>query len=123
MDDMPDFYEDKDDETFIIKKHINIENARKDICFDTLLPYDPNNEEHVSEWAMAIALQNFKIDVTITVEEFTDAVNSAMCLQTLNTMVDKGLLKMSWNGDEPVYSLTEEGKELGQAIQDSEEGK
>lgn len=111
-----------ENDTFVIKRHISIERARKDVCFDTLEVYDSNNRDHISEWVMAVAIQNYKINDVISIKEFQKAIDSATTLQTLNGMVDKGIVEMSWADGQPVYSLTELGRKLGKDVSDSKEG-
>lgn len=112
-----------DEDTFVIKRHISIERARKDVCFDTLEEYDAENTEHISEWVMAVAIQNYKINDVVSMKDFQKAIDSATTLQTLNGMVDKGIVQMSWADGQPVYSLTKLGRNLGKHISDSQEGK
>lgn len=88
---------------FVIEDTLNIEESSKDIDYATGDTYDENNEEHVSEWAMAVALSQFKLGQTITFKELHDAVTLAQLQQTLDRMVEKGVLEVYWEDDDLKY--------------------
>lgn len=97
--------------TLIIQKHLSIEKARKDINYETKQHFDIEKDDQiVSEWAMAIALANFKIGQKVSYEDFGKAVEEARLQQILDNMVDKGDIMMSVNDNgEIVYAITDQG--------------
>ena len=78
----------------VVQGHIPIGTARKDICYGTKEPYE-GEEDQVSEWAMAVALGQFKIGDKVTKEDFAKEVHNACIGQTLSDLVDKGLVSVS----------------------------
>lgn len=97
----------------IIVEHIPLETARKDIQFANREPYTGERDQ-ISEWAVALALQNFEEGEEISEEEFEEACAAAVIQQTLNKLVDDGLVDMFWDDGEPKYRITEEGKKAAE---------
>ena len=91
---------------FTIKEKHSISQSRKDVEYGTGDPYDPNNPDSISEWAVAVAFSHYSIGDVVDSEELEEKIQEAMALQVLNQMVDDGLIVMSLGKDnEPVYSL------------------
>ena len=98
---------------FILKRHISIETARKDVCYDTGEPYTGAFDE-ISEWTMAVALNNFKIGKLITPKMLESAINAAIFDQTLSDLYDKGILTMEWDEETEdfTFKLDEDAKAI-----------
>ena len=88
---------------FKVVAHYSLENARKDTCIDGT-PY-LGLDTQISEWAMARALLEFPIGSSITEDEYMAACEWAADIQTLDSLVDKGLAVSYWDGEKVSYKL------------------
>jgi DNA-binding MarR family transcriptional regulator len=106
---------------YVVEKIIKLEGASKT---HTLAgePYDEDNPQHFSEWAVAFALARFHIGDVIKEEVLHKLLSDAKTQQTVDSLVAKGLFEETWDPDkgEPAYALTEEGKEVAENILKSE---
>ena len=82
---------------FTITDHIPIEFTAKDIDSETGDPYDDSNDNHVSEWAIAVALGTYKIGETTTLEEFKKRALNAKIQQSFDRLWDLGLVEAVWD--------------------------
>ena len=98
---------------------ISIESARKDIDYGTGDAYDGDNEEHCSEWAMAVAVGNFKAGQEIDEEQLLDQMQLAKVQQHIDTLVDKGLMHAVWDSTQEavVYGLTPLGLRVADELE------
>lgn len=92
---------------------VPIESAKKDIDFYTEEPYDVDNEQHVSYWAMAVALNHFKIGELVPEEELRIKINGAKIQQLIDHMISRGLMESYWDPEqqEIVYRVTKKGED------------
>jgi len=104
-------YENGDDYRLRIIGKIPLETARKDVCYDTGEPFDPDSDDF-SEWMIAHALAQYNIGDNVSSEDFNTKLHEARTQQILDDMVESGLIVMSWDPEtgEPVYSISELGK-------------
>ena len=102
-----------DEELYRIDYYPPIEGARKDLTPHDE-EYDPDNIDHYSEWAYAIALREFEIGQEITEDEMREALELAKTQQVLDTLIEKGYIHMVWDEEqeEPTYYATEAGEAI-----------
>lgn len=80
-----------------------LDEARKNIDFGTNNRYDRDNEDHISEWAMAIAISSFKPGDIVPMPTFQYRCKMAKIQQTLSELVDEGEIDAFWDGEAVVY--------------------
>jgi hypothetical protein len=80
---------------YLVNEHPSIEDAPKDICIDGQ-PYTGGRDQ-ITKWALAVALHSFELGQEISEEELALAVRDAMCQQTLDGLVEKGLIEALWS--------------------------
>ena len=100
--------------TFVVTEHIPIESARKDIDYGTNEPFNFKNRDHISEWAMAVALSKFPIGNTVTMVEWRQAVCEALFDQEMDAQIEAGNAVAFWNERTSSldYALTEQGEKV-----------
>lgn len=98
---------------------IPIESARRDIDYGTGDAYNGDNDEHCSEWAMAVAVAHFKAGQEIEEQELLDAMQMAKVQQHIDTLVDKGLMHAVWDDKQEavVYGLTTLGHRVAEELE------
>ena len=97
---------------------IPIETARRDIDYGTGDAYN-GDDEHCSEWAMAVAVAQFKAGQEIEEQELLDAMQMAKVQQHIDTLVDRGLMHAVWDDKQEavVYGLTPLGFKVAEELE------
>lgn len=94
--------------------------ARKDIDVGTGGPFDADNPDHISEWAMAFGLSLFKSKQEFTEEEFYEAVKLGTCQQIIDGLCEKGIMESYWDEEQQTicYICTDLGKKVADKLRD-----
>lgn len=97
---------------------IPIDTARKDVNWVDGTPYDANDEDHVSEWAMATVFARFKPGDMVDQDYMKELIYHAKIQQMLDSMVERGFMNAIWDPKQEavVYNLTQLGEALGAEI-------
>jgi hypothetical protein len=96
---------------FAVEAHLNLTECPKTIDYFTSEPYDADNDEHFSVWAVGVALSKFDIGDIIELDEWWDALYDAKLEQVMSDLADRGLVNMTIDADGNIgYALTETGK-------------
>ena len=91
-------------ETILIK-HISLETARKNVCYGTNTPYR-GQEGEASEWAVAATLQRWPEYTEVPEDEFAHELNLMVLQQTLDGLIEKGLVTVSWDEEKGDFVYT-----------------
>ena len=83
--------------------------ARKDADYGSGIPYDQDNQDHISEWTMAMTLASYKQGQLVPFDEFYRMTVSFKRQQMLIDMEERGLMESYWDGTGVAYRVTEKG--------------
>jgi hypothetical protein len=86
-----------------------LDKARKHIDYGTENAYDPENNDHISEWAMAMAVANYNVGQEVPFEEFHKQVVLCKQEQMLIDLVERGIMEAYWDGQGTAYRVTPKG--------------
>jgi len=89
----------------VILEHTNLTTARKDIDAFTQEPYNEDNDAHISEWALGVAMNSYKVGEETTEDEFRQRCSSSKLQQTLDSMCEKGLIEAIWEDGHLTYRV------------------
>lgn len=78
-------------------RFVKPEHARKDIDFTTNEPYNPDIQDHYSEWALSVAAHSFKEGELITEYQLRQEVAKCKLQQEIDKLVELGLVAAVWN--------------------------
>lgn len=88
------------DEKVIIMEILPLGEARKDIQYGTEEPYDANDPEQVSEWAVAFAMSHFRVGDEVFLSEINEKIQMGQLQQTLDDMVEDGIIECYFDEEE-----------------------
>jgi len=80
----------------IIPEHIVLENARKNIIYDSEEPF-LGQRAKFSEWAVIRAFSNYKVGERVPWAEFSKTLIEAQTEQELNHLIELGLIDAIWD--------------------------
>lgn len=107
-----------EDEYFIIEEHIPLDGANKSFNYGTDEPYDIQNDDHISEWALAWAMSHYKVGQSIPIKEFQEMCHRGKVQQLIDQQCELGLIEAVWNPKtcDVGYKITQKGIEAVETI-------
>lgn len=85
-------------EYIVIPEHTSLEKARKNVIYGTDRPF-LDELGTVSEWAVVAAFQHYKVGQSVPWDEFQKTVTECQTQQSLDRLVELGLIEAVWDKD------------------------